>query len=196
MNWDTWGQYKTQLHCHTNASDGVVPLNEQIETHYSLGYDILCITDHMTIGVPWDQVPRTVPTMRLVKGSRTKMLPITPLTSERRAEIIAGTGLTAEGNARGPMLEVTQGNELNGAVFSNNHLQGFFTDYGQGKLGIEHDWLIPVREVHKRGGLTVINHPGDVNKAYESDDHSISSRIPNGRISSPIYSLTTTAVSG
>ena len=165
VDWDSWEQYKTQLHCHTNMSDGVVPIDEQIETHYALGYDILCITDHMTTGVPWDETPRAVPTMRLVKGSRTKMLPAAPLTPERRAEILAGTDRGGRG-----MLEVTRGNELNGAVFSNNHLNGFFSDYGQGKLGVEHDWLIPVREVHKSGGLTVINHPGDVNKAYESDD--------------------------
>ena len=30
VNWDTWKQYKTQLHCHTTASDGAVPLNEVI----------------------------------------------------------------------------------------------------------------------------------------------------------------------
>ena len=170
VDWDAWGQYKTQLHCHTNISDGSVPLNEQIETHYSLDYDILCVTDHMTTGVPWDEAPRALPLMRLVKNSRTKMLPIAPLTSERRQEIITGTGLTAEGRARGPMLEVTRGNELNGAVPSNSHLQGFFTDFGQNKIGVDCDWLTPVKKVHATGGLTVINHPGDVNKAYDDAD--------------------------
>ena len=111
VNWDTWKQYKSQLHCHTNASDGDIPLNEQIEEHYRLGYDILCITDHMSLGVPWNEIPRTMPLMRLVKYERTKMAPIAPLTDQRREEILAGAGRGGRG-----MLEITQGVELNGAV--------------------------------------------------------------------------------
>jgi len=170
VNWGTWEQYKTQLHVHTDASDGAVPKDEVIEIHYELDYDILAITDHMTMGVAWDQVPRTVPIMRMTNPDRTGMRFITPLTPERRLEITTGSGPTRDGRARGPMLEVTQGNELNGAVFSNNHLNGFFTEYGQGKLGVDGDWLRPVRGVHADGGLTVINHPGDVHRAYEDDD--------------------------
>ena len=165
VEWDEWEHYKTQLHCHTNASDGDIPLNEQIEEHYDLGYDILAITDHMTLGVRWDQVPRTVPLMRLIKYDRTQMLPVTPLTSERRAEILAGVGRGGRG-----MLEVTTGIELNGAVPSNNHVNGYFTDYGQGMIGVEKDYETPIKNVHERGGITFIDHPGNTSGAPKSED--------------------------
>ena len=31
VDWDTWNAYKTQLHCHTIASDGDVQLNDVVE---------------------------------------------------------------------------------------------------------------------------------------------------------------------
>ena len=166
VNWDTWGQYKTQLHVHTNGSDGEVPLNEVVEEHYRLGYDILCITDHMTLGAPWDQVPRTVPIMRLVKYSRTKMAPMAPITSERRTEILNGVGRPSGK----PMLEITQGVELNGAVPSNSHLQGFFCNYGQGAIGVDMDWESPVKRNAKAGGVTTLNHLGEPTGAEASGD--------------------------
>jgi len=165
VNWDTWKQYKTQLHCHTNISDGALPLNEQIEEHYRLGYDILCITDHMTLGVPWNKIPRAMPLMRLVKYERTKMALIAPLTDARRQEILNGVGRDGRG-----MLEITQGIELNGAVPSNSHLQGFFCDFGQNRIGCDWDYETPVKKVQAAGGVTVINHPGDTTGADISDD--------------------------
>ena len=170
VDWDTWNQYKAQLHVHTDGSDGALPKNQVIEIHYELDYDILAITDHMTVGVRWDQIPRTAPLMRLRMFERTGMRPIAPLTPERRQEIITGVGRYWPDGSPRPMLEVTQGNELNGAVFSNNHLQGFFSDYGQGKLGVDGDWLRPVRGVHRAGGLSVINHPGNVHRAGRDED--------------------------
>jgi len=165
VDWDAWGAYKTQLHCHTNVSDGAVPLGEQVKTHYELGYDILCITDHMSLGVPWNQVPRTVPVMRLVKYERTKLLPIVPLTDQERADILAGVGRGGRG-----MLEITRGVELNGAVPSNSHLQGFFSDFGQGFIGMDMDWETPVKRNAKAGGVTTLNHVGEPAGAKGSDD--------------------------
>ena len=166
VNWNTWDAYKTQLHVHTNASDGEVPLNEVVEEHYRLGYDILAVTDHMTLGVPWNQAPRTVPIARLVKYERTKMQPITPLTDARRQDIINGVGR----NGRG-MMEVTQGVELNGAVPSNSHLQGFFSDFGQGFIGMNLDYETPVKRAQKAGGVTVINHIGNTSGAEDGDEN-------------------------
>jgi hypothetical protein len=165
VNWNTWGAYKTQLHCHTNASDGSLPLNEQVKEHYRLGYDILCITDHMTLGVPWNKAPRTVPIMRLVKYDRTKLLPMAPLTDKEREDILAGVGR----NGRG-MMEVTRGVELNGAVPSNSHLQGFFSDFGQGFIGMDMDWETPVKRAQKAGGVTTLDHLGEPTGAQESND--------------------------
>ena len=74
-------------------------------------------------------------------------------------------------NGRG-MLEVTTGIELNGAVPNNSHLNGYFSDYGQGLIGIDGDYETPAREVGKRGGITFLDHLGDYTKAYE--DYEIS----------------------
>lgn len=161
VDWDTWNAYKTQLHCHTTASDGASNIDETVEAYYAADYDILAITDHMTLGVQWDEKPEVVSLMRLVKSERTGFAELTPLTSERRAEIMAGT----DRNGRG-MLEVTTGIELNGAVPNNSHINGYFSDYGQGLIGIDGDYETPAREVGNRGGITFLDHLGDYTKAY------------------------------
>ena len=165
VDWSAWGAYKTQLHVHTNGSDGSEPLDVVVEEHYRLGYDILAITDHMVLGVPWNQAPRSVPIMRLVKSSRTGIAPLVPLTDARRQEILDGVGRDGRG-----MLEITQGVELNGAVPSNSHRQGWFSDFGQGFIGMDMDWETPVKRAQKAGGLTSLNHVGEPAGAEKSGD--------------------------
>lgn len=167
VDWDTWNAYKTQLHCHTTASDGASNIDATIEAYYAAGYDILAITDHMTLGVPWDETPDVVSIMRLIKSERTGFAKLSPLTSQRRQEILDGVGRDGRG-----MLEVTTGIELNGAVPNNSHINGYFTDYGQGLIGIDGDYETPAREVDARGGITFLDHLGDYTKAHE--DYSIS----------------------
>lgn len=162
VDWDTWQAYKTQLHCHTNASDGDIQLNEVIELHYSLDYDIVAITDHATVGKPWTKAPDTVPLFRLVKYERTKMAKVIPLTEERYEEIKNGVGRDGKG-----MLAVEKGIELNGAVPSNSHLTGYFADYGQGLIGVDGDYETPVRENGKAGGITMLSHLGNYYEYYE-----------------------------
>jgi len=173
VDWNTWNAYKTQLHVHTNGSDGGVPLDEVVEEHYRLDYDILAITDHMTLGVPWNQMPRTVPVARLVKYERTKMAVMAPLTDARRQEILTGAGRGGRG-----MLEITRGVELNGAVPSNSHLQGFFSDFGQGFIGMDMDWETPVKRAQKAGGVTVLNHLGEPTGAEKSGDREFYDKNP------------------
>lgn len=167
VDWDTWNAYKTQLHCHTTASDGASNIDATVEAYYAAGYDILALTDHMTLGVQWDQTPDVVSIMRLIKSERTGFAKLTPLTSERRQEILDGVGRGGRG-----MLEVTTGIELNGAVPNNSHINGYFTDYGQGLIGIDGDYETPAKEVDARGGVTFLDHLGDYTKAHK--DYSIS----------------------
>ncbi len=104
VNWDTWNAYKTQLHCHTLASDGDIQPAEVVETCYGLGYDILAITDHATLNRGWNTAPQTVPIFRLVKYERTKMAEIIPLTEARYQEILTGADRGGKG-----MLDVPLG---------------------------------------------------------------------------------------
>lgn len=170
VNWEIWNTYKAQLHCQTNASDGSIPMNTVIEEHYKLDYDILAITDHMTLGSHWDEAPKTVPLMRLVKYAQTKMLPVTPLSTERRTEILNGVGRDGRG-----MLEITRGVEMNGMSPNNAHINGYFCDYGQGTGGIDGDYETMARRVQEAGGITFLDHLGMFTKAGKNDDPSISS---------------------
>ena len=45
VDWDEWGVYKTQLHCHTTASDGFLKIDEFVQKHYDLNFDIVALTD-------------------------------------------------------------------------------------------------------------------------------------------------------
>ena len=155
VDWDTWNAYKAQLHCHTIASDGAVQLNDVVEISYNLGYDILAVTDHAIVHKGWNVVPQTVPIFRLVKYDRTQMSDVIPVTEERYQEILNGVGRGGRG-----MLDVEMGIELNGAVPSNSHVNGFFADYGQGLLGVDGDYETPVRENGEAGGITFLDHLG------------------------------------
>jgi histidinol phosphatase-like PHP family hydrolase len=169
VNWDTWKALKAALHTHTIASDGAANLDEMAESHYALGYDILAITDHMVNNRGWNTVPQLVPIMTLAKKDRNEGRTVTPLTDERYQEILAGVGRGGRG-----MLDVPLGNELNGAVPSNTHVNGLFADYGQGIIGVDGDYTTPVREVEKRGGITFLNHLGNFTKAWDERNPDIS----------------------
>jgi len=166
VDWDSFGQYKTQLHVHSSASDGEYTIRELVELHYELGYDILAITDHATVGVPWDQAPRIVPYLRLLQvlGIIGINNPRDVLTSERRQEILDGIGRDGRG-----MLEITGGIEHKGvAILAESHVNSFWAgDYGQGMIGINGDFRTPIAEVHRRGGISFINHPGRITGAQD-----------------------------
>lgn len=162
VDWNTWKAYKTQLHCHTNCSDGADSIADMVEAHYAQDYDILAISDHMTTGVQWDQAPKLVSIMRLIKKSRTGFLTPVPLTSERRLEILNGVGRDGRG-----MLEIIQANELNGAVPSNSHLNSYFSSYGHGLIGIDGDYETPAQKVGEDGGITFLNHIGNYTEGWE-----------------------------
>ena len=163
VNWDTAAQYKTQLHVHSSASDGDYSIAELVEEHYRLGYDIMAITDHGTIGVRWDQAPRIVPYLRLLQmlGVMGGNTPRDVLTTARRQEILTGVGRDGRG-----MMEVTGAIELK--PLPDSHINAFWAgNYGQGLPGLNLDYRTHLREVDRRGGVAFINHPGRVTGADE-----------------------------
>ncbi len=169
VNWDTWKALKAALHTHTIASDGKPNIDESVEEHYALDFDIFAITDHMVNAAPWNQVPKTVPIMNLVSRDRNQGKALSPLTDTRYEEILTGVGRDGRG-----MLDVPLGVELNGAVPLDTHVNGLFANYGQGLIGVSGDYETPIRETEKAGGITFLNHLGNFTKAWDERDPSIS----------------------
>ena len=61
VNWDTFNQYKAQLHAHTLYSDGGMDIKDVVEEYYKQDYDILAITDHGVVNKGWDEMPEMLP---------------------------------------------------------------------------------------------------------------------------------------
>lgn len=63
IDWNNVGQYKANLHAHTTNSDGLVGPAQAIDAYYRLGYKVLALTDHNTLGQaaptwPWSDYRR------------------------------------------------------------------------------------------------------------------------------------------
>lgn len=172
INWDTWGEYKTQLHCHTNASDGFLTIEEFVQMHYAANFDIVALTDHGTINKGWNVVPETVPLMRFIKKERTNMADIIPIPQADYEAYLNGTyenksyttedGYTITRTKSNGMLDVPKGIELNMATpIADCHLTGYFSDYGQGLAGVFGDYETPSRGVAEDGGISYLSHVGE-----------------------------------
>lgn len=152
VDWDTYNQYKTQLHAHTLYSDGFMDIKDVVEEYYKQDYDILAITDHGVVNKGWDEMPEMLP----IIGYNKFLYDLSPVSKERYEEITTG----ADRDGR-PMLDVNQGIEMNGVVMRKNHVNGFFCGAFQGDWGEEEDYISPVKATHEAGGISFIAHPGD-----------------------------------
>ena len=172
VDWDAWEDYKTQLHCHTNASDGFLTIEEFVDMHYALDYEIVALTDHGTLNQGWNKVPDTVPLMRLIKKERTNMAPIIPIPENEYQAYLNGThaernfvtskGDTLSRTTANGMLDVPLGIELNMATpFADCHLTGYWADYGQGLAGVYGDYETPSKGVKEAGGISFLSHVGE-----------------------------------
>ena len=184
VDWDAWDDYKTQLHCHTNASDGFLPIEQFCDMHYALDYEIVALTDHGTLNRGWNVVPDIVPLMRVIKKERTNNnTPIIPITDEAYQGYLNGTnpdrtytstaGDTLTRTTTNGMLDVPLGNEQNMATpFADCHLTSYWAEYGNGYAGVFGDYETPCREVAKLGGITFLSHVGEyVYPDKDSADH-------------------------
>ncbi len=130
VDWNTYGQFKANLHAHSSDSDGSNTTKEMVEDHYSKGYDIIAMTDHNYLTASWD---KTV---------------IGQIAAGRKAEIEAGIGR----NGRG-MIGVDNTNEHS----YSDHINSFFANFNStGSTSMEDT----IQSVEELGGITHINHPG------------------------------------
>lgn len=162
VKWGEWQAYKTQLHCHTTASDGFLTIEEFVKEHYDLNFDIVALTDHGTLNRGWNVVPETVPLMRYIKKERTKMADIIPIPEEDYQKYLNGTMPSETRTHKNGMLDVPLGIELNMATpFADCHLTGYFAEYGQGLAGVFGDYETPSRGVREAGGISMLSHVGE-----------------------------------
>ena len=151
VEWSTFGQYRTQLHVHTTASDGQNTLAEMVEAYYAAGYDVLAITDHGVVDRCWVR-PNHPPFDNVLPFLWER--DIQGLTPQRLREIQAGVGRDGRGMTRIPF-----GNEHNPQAFELTHLVSWFADWGHALTHITHNYSFAVRGVHRRGGISAIAHP-------------------------------------
>jgi len=160
VDWDKCKPHKTELHCHTSASDGKADFNEMIEAYYAAGYDCLAIADHGIVDRSW-----TLPNFRLLPRFLTfQKHPFrTPigLTEERLREISEGVGRDGR-----KLLRVTLGTEHSPGGSKWAHVCSWFCDVHSAAMG-KADCTKAVRAVGRAGGLCVINHPTASMKNYK-----------------------------
>ena len=149
VDWDTWDYYKANLHTHSVASDGEETITDMVELYYQQGYDILAMTDHGVINKGWNKERET-------NGVFNYFRECEPMSQEDYDRVTNCT----DRNGRG-MVDITGGIECNMAVFTKTHVNGFFTEYGQGEWGIENDYRTAPAQIEKLGGYSVLNHVGD-----------------------------------
>jgi len=173
--WGTWDAYKANLHVHTTFSDGTDSLEAIVEEYYAQGYDALAIADHGIVSKPWDQKPKTVFPLNVANIGK----PYEVLSSARLAEMSAGAGENRGGRL---MLQVPQGIEMNAATVYKSHIVGLYGGWGQGWFGLSTDFRISIAGTQRRGGVSIIAHPGDWIK---SEFNPAAARTPRTSIFSP-----------
>lgn len=149
VDWNTWGVYKANLHTHSTASDGRIDLPDMVNLYYDLGYDVLAMTDHGVINPGWNKDRKVYPPFNLLQKCTT-------MSDEEYTRITTGSDRGGRG-----MTDVTGGIEINMAVVSKTHVNGYFTESGAGVWGKENDYETAPAEIEKAGGYSVLNHVGD-----------------------------------
>lgn len=176
IDWSTYNQYKADLHSHSTVSDGDQTIRQQVEKHYEHDFDIMALSDHGTVDYGWDK-DTEAKTIRVVLSIKEGNRPIDPLNASGVTD--AGADYTyaddyykqydENGNALHTMMRVPFANEHNPTSFNNAHVNTWFVDYGNDVVGGTSDYMTPIKNVDKLGGLSVINHPGEYSGARDEE---------------------------
>jgi len=152
VNWDAFRPHRTELHCHTCASDGEADFGEMIEAYYEAGYDCLAIADHGIVDRSWTE-PNFRPLRKLFTFQKRPFRKPAGLAEERLREIGEGVGRGGRG-----MLRVPFGTEHSPGGGKWAHVCSWFGDTPSAALG-RADYDKAVRRADSAGALCVINHP-------------------------------------
>lgn len=176
IDWATVNQYKADLHSHSTASDGDQTKKQQVERHYEFDFDIMALSDHGTVDYGWDKetTSKVIRVFTSVKEGKRALDPLEAvgLTEEGLKYTYENdyyTQYDENGNALHQMMRVPFANEQNPTSFNNAHVNTWFVDYGDDKIGGTSDYETPIKAVDKLGGLSVINHPGEYSSARDEE---------------------------
>ena len=186
VDWGTFSAYKTDLHSHTNASDGDNTTKEMAERHYELGFDIYAQSDHGTTNYSWTEKDSYDPAVKFIMMFKEGISPLEMLDKEGTAEngntytvtTVDGDDYYAQANGHS-MMRVPFANEQNPTSFNNAHVNTWFVDWGHGRIGGTSDYETVISAIDELGGVSVINHPGEytnardvltTEEAYNDDD--------------------------
>jgi len=164
VDWDTFTAYKTNLHTHSSVSDASETFRNMIQAAYDQDYDILAFSEHGITGRAWDQQPfiRPLYLYQIAAGYGDRR----PLTTEEFNAYKDGSApISSTGEARGKgIFCVTGANELNAVTVSQSHVNGYFLPANVGNMdwGFENGYDYALSLVEKYGGVSHINHPGDI----------------------------------
>ena len=130
VDWQTNGRHKANMHTHTTESDGANTPAEMIDRYHDLGYTILALTDHDTMGPqkptwPWTDYGRDPEQLGML--------------------------------AVGPSNEYSRPDHINGFwcdLWTQEDIDNGLWAAHQSDI----PWIL--NEVGERGGLAQINHPG------------------------------------
>lgn len=164
VDWDTFKAYKTNLHTHSSVSDGNETFRNMIQAAYDQDFDILAFSEHGITGRAWDQKPFIRPLylyqIAAGYGDRASLT-----TEEFNAYKDGSAPVSSTGEARGKgIFCVTGANELNAVTVSQSHVNGYFLPSSVGNMdwGFENGYDYALSMVEKYGGISHINHPGDI----------------------------------
>lgn len=154
--------YKTNLHTHSTYSDAYIDLSSMVKEHYNQNFDILAMSDHGVIGVPWNEQPTL---LALYQYNHVLLNEQSHLSDEEFEAILNGTyeddytRRTVE-NGMECVAGAIEGNYL---VAQKNHINGYFMNDSrtEGVMGTEGDFETMIGMIEDAGGISHINHPGD-----------------------------------
>ena len=154
--------YKTNLHTHSTYSDAYIDLSSMVKEHYNQDFDILAISDHGVIGVPWNEQPTL---LALYQYNHVLLNEQSHLSDEEYEGILNGTYRDdhTRRTVENGMECVTGAIEGNYLVAQKNHINGYFMNDNrtEGIVGDEGDFETMVGMIDAAGGVSHINHPGD-----------------------------------
>jgi hypothetical protein len=139
VDFGTYNIYKSNLHTHTDQSDGSLTVSNAIGQYSDKGYDILAITDHDSFG-----------------ATTATTWPWTSWISQQPSIVISQNGMETSayypGLGSDGMLAV-RGNELS----AGDHTGSLFSDLGYSNNPGEETYLA---DIASKGGMAIFNHPG------------------------------------